>query len=141
MLGVSSVDGTTPVMVKVNPVTGRMLADADIVWPSRAVAAGEATDAPTSADGIVQYSTDGAQALTVTLPEAASNIGTELTLTFETDGGQDITVNRTGADTLDENADTGNTSFVMANAGETIVLRAIQDNIWLVVARVGGTLS
>ena len=105
------------------------------------VAAGTAAYTVTANDSLVQVSTSSGQALTVTLPEAATYIGQLLALTFVTDGGQNVTVNRAGSDTLDENTDTGNTSYTMANAGETITLLAVQDNIWTVVNRVGGTLA
>lgn len=107
----------------------------------RSIAAGTASDSPTRADGLIQASTNGAQALTITLPEAADNIGLLLIITFVTDGGQNITVNRTGADTIDDNGDTGNTAITLADAGDTIILQAVQNNIWAVINNIGCTLT
>lgn len=112
------------------------------VKPSvQTVAAGTASATVDAETPLVQVSTDGAQACTLNLPEAADNIGLEVWVHFVTDGGQDVTLTRAGADTLDEDADTGNTTFTLANAGETIGLKAVGDNIWAVIARIGGTLG
>jgi hypothetical protein len=107
----------------------------------RAVAAGTAADSPTVADGLVQVSTSGAQALTITLPEAADSLGTTLVFTFVTDGGQNVTINRTGSDTIDETADLGNTAITMEDAKDTIIIQAVQDNVWAVIKNIGCTLT
>lgn len=109
--------------------------------PKRSIAAGTAADSPSTSDGLILCSTDASQALTITHPEAADNIGRMMAYTFVTDGGQNVTINRTGADTFDDNGDTGNTSLVFANVGETVIFMAVQDNIWAVLNLIGGTLS
>lgn len=108
---------------------------------TRAIAAGTGTDSPTLADGLIQCSTSAGQALVVTLPEAANSIGLSLLFTFVTDGGQNITINRTGADTIDETADLGNTAITMEDAADQILIQATQDNIWMVIKNIGCTLS
>lgn len=105
------------------------------------VAAGTASATISNETPHVKVSTDGAQACALTLPEAADNLGLEVIISFETDGGQDVTINRAGSDTLDLSGDTGNTSAVMADAGDTLILKAVSDNRWAVLFNIGATLS
>lgn len=107
----------------------------------QSVAAGTAAYAPDGADYLVQASTSGAQALTITLPEAANNLGLTLTFTFVTDGGQNITINRTGSDVIDETADTGNTAIALEDAGDTIQIMAVGNDKWFVIKNIGCTLT
>jgi hypothetical protein len=118
-----------------------VIPDAAIRYQHRDVAAATATDAPDATDGLIQYGTDGATDCTVTLPECASNLGLVLTFQHDVDGGKNVVLTRTGADTIDEAADTGNTTYTMANAGEWIQIMAVADNIWAVIAKCGGTLA
>lgn len=107
----------------------------------RSIAAGTASDSPTAKDGLIRCSTSAGQALTITLPEAADNIGLTLTFTFVTDGGQNVTINRTGSDVINESGDLSNTAITMDDATDTIQIMAVQDNIWLVVKNVGCSLT
>ena len=108
---------------------------------ARSVAAGDYADTSTAADCLIQVSTDGSSDCIATLAEAADNLGLILAYQHEADGGNDVVVTRAGSDTLDETGDTGNTTFTMANAGEWIVIMAVADDIWAVLARQGGTLA
>lgn len=127
-----------------NPTTGtdpsQLVADG-LVLPVTTVAAGTAALTGVSTANLVQVATDGAQAHTFTLPEAADNIGLIQAIEFVTDGGVNLTVAVTGSDTIDEPADTGNTSWLAINAGETLIVLAVSDNKWAVIQRIGGTLS
>jgi len=115
--------------------------NAAIRFATREIAAGTASDSPTNADGIIDIATNGAQALTVTLPEAADNLGLQLTFTLTTHGGQDATINRTGADVIDDAADLANTSITMNGAADAIVIQAVSANRWIVVKNIGCTLA
>lgn len=118
-----------------------VLDGAALKYGVREVAAGTLVDSPDETDGLISISTNGVANCVPTLPEAADNLGLVLTFTFDADAGTDVVITRAGADTIDENGDTGNTTCTLANAGETIQLMAVQDNIWLVVSRVGGVLA
>jgi len=115
--------------------------NAAIRFATREIAGGTATDSPTNADGIIDIATNGAQALTVTLPEAADNLGLQLTFTLTTHGGQDATINRTGADVIDDAADLANTTITMEDAADAIVIQAVSANRWIVVKNIGCTLA
>jgi len=120
---------------------GGIIKGKGFTFARRTIAAGTASDTATAADGLIQCSTDGAQVLTATVPEAANNLGLILTYQFKTDGGVNVNVVRTGSDTFDESGDTGNTQFAMANAGEAICLMAVDDDIWMVISRIDGILT
>lgn len=110
-------------------------------YATRSIAAGTAADSPTNVDAILQCATDGAQALTITLPEAADNLGLNYIFHFVTDGGQNVTINRTGADTIDDAADIGNTAITMEDANDYIMIVATQNDKWMVIKNIGCTLT
>lgn len=85
--------------------------------------------------------TDATHACVVTLPEAADNLGLLVAVEFVTDGGADVQVVRTGADTIDESGDIGNTQWASSTAGHSLVLLAVGVNKWLIVSKIGGTLT
>ena len=128
------------ILLDANGTGSVKVSDAAIQFKQRDVAAGTTTDAPNSDDGLIQYATDAANACAVTLPEAANNLGLMLTFEFDVDGGKDVVISRTGADTIDTAGDTGNTTATLASAAQAIVLMAIGDNIWLVITNLGATL-
>ena len=105
------------------------------------IAAGTAAYTADGEEGIIACSTDGTQALAVTLPEASDVIGQMLVFVFDTDGGQDVTINRAGADTIDDTGDTGNTSATMADVGDILGVLSVANNIWLVLNNIGVTLA
>jgi len=118
-----------------------VLSGAGLQYQARDIAAGTLTDTADTTDGLIQVSTDGANDCVATVPEAASNLGLVLTYQHDADGGNDVVVTRTGADTFDEDGDTGNVTYTMANTGECIQIMAVSDNQWMIIARVGGTLA
>ena len=69
-------------------------------------------------DSFVTLTTSASNALTLTLPEAETSLGQTLTFSFVSDGGQNVTINRTGSDTIDDSGDTGNTSITMQDADD-----------------------
>lgn len=109
--------------------------------PVRSIDAGVASDDAETEDGLIQCTTNSSQALTITHLEAADNIGQVIVYTFVTDGGQSVTVNRTGSDVFNDNGDRNNTSITLDDAGDSIALMAVQDNIWLVLNNDGCTLT
>ena len=96
-------------------------------------------DTPTSSDGVVNYTT-GAGGFVVTIPEAANNLGLELTLTCIVHGGGNITATRTGADVIDDVGDLANTAISFTGAAQAIVIRATSADRWVVVKNIGTTL-
>ncbi len=109
--------------------------------PETTVAAGSASYTVLDSDKLINVSTSSGQATAIDVPNAADNIGRILTFTFGTDGGQDVTLNRVSSDVFNISGDTGNTSIVLNDAGDTVVLFAVSADIWLILTNVGATLS
>jgi len=77
-------------------------------------------------------------AIAITLPEAADNLGLELTIYLETDGGDNVTVARAGADVLDSS---DNTLATLADAEDFLRIVAVSDNRWLIISDNGVAYS
>ena len=105
------------------------------------VEAGDSAYTVLRSDALIQITTNSGTAPTLTLPEAADTPGQTLTFSFVSDGGQSVTINRTGSDTIDDSGDTGNTSIAMQDAGDVIQIMAVGDNQWLVIKNLGCTLT
>ena len=140
---ISMTDGNTgDIVIQPGSVSGSTkVVAAAVQWKTRVIAAGTAADSPDDNDGVVTMTTNGAQALGVTLPEAADNLGLELTFVCTAHGGQDITCTRTGADVIDDTGDLSNTTITLNTTGDFIVIRAVEDNKWIVVKNAGCTLA
>jgi hypothetical protein len=107
----------------------------------KTLAAGTASYTVSGYEGLVECDTDGAQALTITLPTISSDIwGRLLIFAFVTDGGQNVTINRGGTNTIDDAGDAANTSITMQDAGDFIALQPVSTR-WLVVKNIGCTLA
>ena len=133
------VDGD--IVLTTNGAGSTRIDEAAVRYQQRDIAAGVLTDTSDNTDGLIQVATDNANDCIASLPAADAQLGLVLTYQHDVDGGNDVVVTCVGADTLDENGDTGNTIFTMANAGEWIQIMAVADNIWAVIARQGGTLA
>lgn len=108
----------------------------------QSIAAGTASYSATGYENLISMVTDNAQALTITLPEITLDLlGRPVALIFDTDGGQDVTVNRSGTNTIEENVDSGNTSITLADAGDYIVLQPVTTSFWMVVKNIGCVLA
>ena len=76
-------------------------------------------------------------AIAITLPEAANNLGKRYVIFLETDGGNDVTVSCSGSDTLNGT----NTTATLADAGDYMDLVAVSNDRWLIITNNGVVLS
>lgn len=90
---------------------------------------------------VLSVTGDGAADVTMTLPEAADNLGKLVVIHFLTDNGHDVIVARTGADTIDYEADLANTSCTFADAGDYGSFIAVSADKWVMLNNNGGTLA
>jgi hypothetical protein len=109
------------------------------------IAAGTDSYTATGYEKLINASTDGATALTISLPSITGDlVGRILAIAFSNDGGQNITVKAYdasgGENTIEESVDAGNTSITLDDAGDYILLQPVTTSKWMVVKNIGCTL-
>ncbi len=80
-------------------------------------------------------------AITLTLPDARGLLGKEFIIALVTDGGTDLTVSTDGVDQFDGATGATGTSVVFADVGDYLQVRALGNDLWLVLSTIGGTFS
>lgn len=86
------------------------------------------------ADGSVITADTTGGPVVLTLPDANTVLGATYTIILVTDGGDDLTVERAGADVFNAS---NNTLLTFADAEDTIVMTAISANRWLITVNIG----
>lgn len=101
----------------------------DLSYPYVRTAQTSASLSLTSSHSLVVCDTTS-NAIALTLPEAADNLGQKYTIFLETDGGNNLTVATTGSDVLNSSS---NTLATLADAEDFIELIAVSDDRWLIL--------